>query len=370
MAGQVISKITAGDASINLVANSAYFYSETPAATATKVAIFTTTDQNAFVPIEGTTINVRFLYNNTAADPTLTLKTHGGAQVFEAKPIYAYGTTDPTSNSQNSWSPNSVVSLTYDTTVTSTGCWMMNDYKVGNTDKSVAQGNSTTNAAYPLLFANNTTTATKTGAVYKSAKMTANPSTGIITATNLNITSTLTADNVNINASAITEGVLNPSRVFTYTQASGSVGTGSETYIATSTTAPTSYSNTGWTVINLGNPGGAQVFLCWGILKVTTTPNVKYGDYCYRNANDIYMRLPKPENVLNLGLVHVNTICSSPLGGSAAGNFYISFGGLRGIYQDATGGSPVYGIPFRVQTFGSFNSTTWYASIMMMIEGY
>ena len=99
MAGQVISKITAGDGSINLITNSTLLYAETAANTAAKIARFNTSEVTGFVPVNGTTIKVLFTNTNTVANPTLTIQNTGEtATLFAAKPIYKYGSTPPGGN--------------------------------------------------------------------------------------------------------------------------------------------------------------------------------------------------------------------------------------------------------------------------------
>lgn len=80
----VISKVNAGGSN-HLIASSAYGICETAAGTAAKVVNFT--DDQDFTLIQGTTIHVRFTATNTAANPTLNVKSTG------AKPIHRIGGT-------------------------------------------------------------------------------------------------------------------------------------------------------------------------------------------------------------------------------------------------------------------------------------
>ena len=94
MAGQIISKVVAGGGT-HLVAPSAYFVCDTAAATQAKVAKCADLDINAFVPVHGTTIAVRFVNANTYnGTVTLTLQTNSGTQILAAHNAYRYGTTN------------------------------------------------------------------------------------------------------------------------------------------------------------------------------------------------------------------------------------------------------------------------------------
>lgn len=112
-----ISKVTAGGAT-HLIASSAYGICSTAAATAAKTVSFT--DDQAFTLIQGETIHVRFTNTNTVANPTLNVKGTG------AKPIHRIGGTAAGTTVADSWAAGEIVSLTYDTTQVSTGCWIIN----------------------------------------------------------------------------------------------------------------------------------------------------------------------------------------------------------------------------------------------------
>lgn len=132
MAGQIISKVAAGGGT-HLVAPSAYFVCDTAAATQAKIAKCADTNINAFVPVHGTTIAVRFVNSNTYnGTVTLTLQTNGGTQIFAAHNLYRYGTTNVGTDVTNSWNANSIVTLTYDTALNSSGYWIMNNWLNNN----------------------------------------------------------------------------------------------------------------------------------------------------------------------------------------------------------------------------------------------
>ena len=138
-----IGKVTAGGNSEMLVGSTLYGYCETAAATAAKVVTISGFD--TLMP--GVTIHVMFKYSNTAASPTLNVSGLG------AKPLYKYGTTVAGNTANTSWVANSVVSLTYSTSVTSTGAWIMNDhidnstYTVGNKALKLASDSGTATQA-------------------------------------------------------------------------------------------------------------------------------------------------------------------------------------------------------------------------------
>ena len=112
-----ISKVTAGGAT-HLIASSAYGICSTAAATAAKTVNFT--DDQAFTLIQGETIHIKFTNTNTVASPTLNVKGTG------AKPIHRIGGTAAGTTVADSWAAGEIVSLTYDTTQISTGCWIIN----------------------------------------------------------------------------------------------------------------------------------------------------------------------------------------------------------------------------------------------------
>lgn len=89
--------------------------------------------------VEGVSVAVKFVYSNTAADPTLNVNGTG------AKPIYKFGTTPPGQTAVDSWNANAIVSFVYDGT-----SWMMLDV---NPDYNTVVNNIITAAmlrAYPV----------------------------------------------------------------------------------------------------------------------------------------------------------------------------------------------------------------------------
>lgn len=129
MASTHVALITAGGTANRRIASSLYGYCQTTASTVAKtVSLYTgnsTTTDGTWAAgdlFHGLTITVRFRYSNTATNPTLNVNSTG------AKRIYKYGTTSPGTTASTSWQANSVISLTYDTLLNSSGCWVMNDH--------------------------------------------------------------------------------------------------------------------------------------------------------------------------------------------------------------------------------------------------
>lgn len=129
MASTHVALVTAGGTANRRIASSLYGYCQTAASTVAKtVSLYTgnsTTTDGTWTAgdlFHGLTITVRFRYSNTAANPTLNVNSTG------AKRIYKYGTTSPGNTASTSWQANSVISLTYDTLLNSSGCWVMNDH--------------------------------------------------------------------------------------------------------------------------------------------------------------------------------------------------------------------------------------------------
>lgn len=102
---------------VSPIASTLYGACNTAASTAAKVVTLPDYDEL----IIGTTVHVKFVNGNTAANPTLAV----GATA--AKPIYAYGTSAPGTTAATSWAANSMVSFTYDGTA-----WRMNDAGANN----------------------------------------------------------------------------------------------------------------------------------------------------------------------------------------------------------------------------------------------
>lgn len=129
MASTHVSLVTAGGTANRRIASSLYGYCTSGAGTVGKsVSLYTgnsTTADGTWTAgdlFHGLTITVRFQYSNTAANPTLNVNGTG------AKQIYKYGTTSPGNTASTSWQANSVISLTYDTLLNASGCWVMNDH--------------------------------------------------------------------------------------------------------------------------------------------------------------------------------------------------------------------------------------------------
>lgn len=163
-----VAKLNIGG-SDHLIASTAYATCPTAAATAAKVA--TVQDSQAFTLITGTTVHVKFTYDNDVASPTLNVNGTG------AKNIYRYGTTAPSTAAASSWNAGAVVSFTYDGSA-----WIMNDWLNNDTNTKVTQTNRTTDATYNILFSVDTsTTSTKTNATYKTTNLTYNPGTKLLT---------------------------------------------------------------------------------------------------------------------------------------------------------------------------------------------
>ena len=141
-----IAKVTAGGGT-HYVASTSYCYCDTAANTVAKVAKVIgdqadSASTAAFTLIKGTTVHVKFVYSNTAANPTLAV---GGTT---AAAIKKYGTTAVGNNTKTSWEAGAIVSLTYDGTN-----WVMNSGWDNNDDTksftiTAATGNATTDKVY------------------------------------------------------------------------------------------------------------------------------------------------------------------------------------------------------------------------------
>lgn len=126
MAGQVISKIIAGDSSKNLIASSFYGVCTTAATTTAKPVIIVDPDiVTAITPVPGTLLTVKFTNSNTIASPTLTLynnsgstttPTQGSTTLLAAKAIHQVSGTTAGTNVKTSWRAGAVVPFVYDGT--------------------------------------------------------------------------------------------------------------------------------------------------------------------------------------------------------------------------------------------------------------
>ena len=142
---------------------------------------------NITTPVDGMTIALRA--PGAGYNGGILLSIDGGTTYY---PIVRNVNTLVTTN----YGSNATMILTFNatqtakpyttsgTTSTITGCWQIADYDA-NSYAYVRQYVSTTNAEYPMLFAYETTLPSSydTKYVKKVAKITANPSTGTITAT-------------------------------------------------------------------------------------------------------------------------------------------------------------------------------------------
>ena len=122
---------TSGGA-ISPIGSTLYGVCSTAASTAAKVVTLADYDEL----IIGTTVHVKFLNGNTAANASLEV---GGTA---AKPIYLYGTTAPGTTAATSWAANSMVSFTYDGTA-----WRMNDSGANGAMVTMLEGEISTEAA-------------------------------------------------------------------------------------------------------------------------------------------------------------------------------------------------------------------------------
>lgn len=100
------------DGSTHSLASSLYGICTTSSGTPSKIV--TCPDFDTLIP--GTMIAVKFVYTNTAANPTMNVNGLG------ALPIYTDGTNAPGVTPQDSWAANSIVTFLYDGTA-----WRMAD---------------------------------------------------------------------------------------------------------------------------------------------------------------------------------------------------------------------------------------------------
>ena len=101
----VISKVNPSGTEYALASN-AYGYCETAGATAAKVV-----DMTGFSLVEGITIHVKFLYANTASNPTLNVNNTGAIKIMQ------YGTTAAAGAAATTgWQAGAMVMFTYDGT--------------------------------------------------------------------------------------------------------------------------------------------------------------------------------------------------------------------------------------------------------------
>lgn len=138
MASTHVARVSAGGVTNRRIAPSIYYTCSTAAGTAAKT--ITTDSTNKWTSsdlFEGLTIYVKFINSNSVSSPTLNIDSTG------AKPIYRYGTTAPSTSAASAWNAGSVVGLTYDTTLNSSGCWVMHDWN-NTTYSAMSQSEATT----------------------------------------------------------------------------------------------------------------------------------------------------------------------------------------------------------------------------------
>ena len=114
-----VSKIKVGSDTL-LVGSNLYGECSTAADVAAKVVNISGFSQLS----SGVTIHVKFDNTNKALSPTLNVSSTG------AKPIYRQGKITPSISVSSSWADGAIVSLTYNTSNISTGCWVMNDVNI------------------------------------------------------------------------------------------------------------------------------------------------------------------------------------------------------------------------------------------------
>lgn len=214
MASSHIAKVTAGGVTGRRIAQSVYGRCETAAATAAKTVNLindagTTETWAAADLFHGLTIYVQFVNTNTVASPTLNVNSSG------AKPIYRYGTTAPSTNVTNSWNAGSVFGFTYDTTVNTSGCWIMHDWLNNNsTYANYSFGNGygtcTTAEATTAKVGTYSNYALATGGIVAIKFTYAVPA-----GSTLNINSK-GAKSIYLNGAAITAGVINAGNIATF----------------------------------------------------------------------------------------------------------------------------------------------------------
>lgn len=137
MASTHISRVSVGGVNNRAIAPSLYMTCSTAKGTAAKTITNTGATWASADLFAGLTIFVKFTNENTSSSPTLNIDSTG------AKPIYRYGTTVPGTSASVSWQANSVIGLTYDTTLNSNGCWVMHGW-LNDTYSAMSQSEATT----------------------------------------------------------------------------------------------------------------------------------------------------------------------------------------------------------------------------------
>jgi len=133
-----VGKVKAGS-NTGPVGSSLYGFCDTPKDDPAKLAVIPALD----TLFDGLTVHIKFINENTAANPTLMIGTTGAV----AAPIMRYTANPPGSGVRASWYAGSVLSLTY-----ADGAWWINDWQSDTTYE-----NATTNAAGLMSAADKTT---------------------------------------------------------------------------------------------------------------------------------------------------------------------------------------------------------------------
>ena len=134
----------------HLLASTAFAVCNTEADIADKIA--TVQDDQDFELFKGVTVHVKFMYENTARDPFLSINETG------LKPIYRYGTISPGDYAKASWRAGAVISLTYDGQN-----WMMNDSANDDENTHYTSGTVVTDSATSI---SNTSVPLQNGSVF------------------------------------------------------------------------------------------------------------------------------------------------------------------------------------------------------------
>ena len=322
MASSHIAKVTAGGVTGRRIAQSVYGRCETAAATAAKTVNLvndagTTETWAAADLFHGLTIYVQFVNTNTVASPTLNVNSSG------AKPIYRYGTTAPTTNVTNSWNAGSVFGFTYDTTVNTSGCWMMHDWLNNNTTYANysfgnGYGTCTTAEATTAKVGTYSNYTLATGGIVAIKFTYAVPA-----GSTLNINSK-GAKSIYLNGAAIKAGVINAGNIATFIydgtyyqviSVSPEALTTADIDAAFGTVSglvvPVDYvSEQGQTGFWLYQKWYSGILLAWGAYSVSVGMTNAIQNTYYGNAST---------NISALGLVHIDCI---QVTGQASGSFF------------------------------------------------
>ena len=143
--GNFIDRIQIGDDEAHQIAigSSAYGVCSTAASTVAKVAIIP-----GFTLNKGTTIHIKFINENTATNPTLSIQYDDNSEhITTAKPIQEYeDTAVRISENHLGWQAGAILTLTYDDTR-----WIINNGYNVIVDR-VKQTSKTDNVDYNILF--------------------------------------------------------------------------------------------------------------------------------------------------------------------------------------------------------------------------